>query len=294
MWRAAVSTVAEQAVAGSVASAAGVPGRALPAVGLLSAAAATRWRAAALASLLPLALLLLWWQGTAQGWISAQTLPTPRQVVESFVELLRSGELQHHVGISLQRVALGFLAGASVGLVLGLGMGLSRPVHALLHPSFRALAHVPMLGWLPLLMLLLGIGEALKVVLIAKAALIPVTLNTLAGVRGVPRAYREVAEVLRFSRAQLLLKVVLPAAFPQIWSGLRFGLTKSWLLLVVVELLASSEGLGFLTVSGQQLFQLELVLVAVFVIGLVGYLLDRGLEQVEHRLLRWRRSAFAA
>lgn len=241
---------------------------------------------------LPLLLLAFWWIGSGQGWISQQTLPHPHQAAETFVQLLQTGELQTNLGISLRRVIVGFLIGSSVGLALGLGMGLSRTVHDLLHPTFRALVYVPLLGWIPLLMLLLGIGESLKYVLIAKAALVPVTLNTLAGVRGVPGPYIEVARVLRFNRLQLLTRVVLPAALPQIWTGLRFGLTKSWLLLIVVELLASSEGLGFMTISGQQLFQLDLVVVAVFVIGAIGFALDRVLERTEQHLLRWRRNAF--
>jgi sulfonate transport system permease protein len=147
---------------------------------------------------------------------------------------------------------------------------------------------VPALGWIPLLMLLVGIDETLKVLVIAKAALVPVTLNTQAGIGAVPPAYVEVARAFRFNRRQLLRKVVLPAAVPPIFAGIRYGLTQSWLALVAVELLASSEGLGYLLVWGRQMFWLDTVIVAMVVIGIVGFVMDRTLRAVETRLQRWR------
>ena len=119
--------------------------------------------------------------------------------------------------------------------------------------------------------------------------MVPVTLNTLAGVENVPPRYLEVARVLRLGTWQTLSRVVLPAAFAPIWTGVRHGLTHAWLALVVVELLASSEGLGYLIVYGRQLFQLDIVLAAVVVVGAVGWALDRAMATAEGRLLRWRR-----
>jgi sulfonate transport system permease protein len=172
--------------------------------------------------------------------------------------------------------------------MLGIAMGLSRTLEDYLGPIFKAVSQVPVLGWLPLAMMFLGIGESLKVVIIAHASLVPVAMNTLKGIRGVPRSYVEVAQAFRFSRAQLLRKVIFPASVPSIFVGIRYGLTQAWLSLVTVELLASSEGLGFLIVWGRQLFQLDLVLVAILVVGVVGLLLDKGLALLEARLLHWR------
>jgi sulfonate transport system permease protein len=171
-------------------------------------------------------------------------------------------------------------------------MGLSPTLKDYVYPLFNAFSQVPVLGWLPLLMLLVGIDEALKVILVAKAALVPVALNTYHGIRGVPTRFIEVARVLRFSRWQLLSRVVFPAALPTVWNGIRYGLTHAWLALVVVELLASSEGLGFMIVYGRQLFQLDVVMAAVIVVGAAGCLLDRLLAAIELWLLRWRRDAF--
>lgn len=254
------------------------------------------WQAATgrflLAWVLPLAVFALWWAAAKYGWVAEQILPAPAFVAQTFGELWQSGDITTNLGISLLRVVYGFLIGAGLGLVLGVAMGLSPVAKDYIHPIFNAFAQVPSLGWLPLLMMLVGIEESLKIILITKAVLVPVAINTYQGISNVPTRLIEVARVYNFTRAQLLRKVVFPAAFPQIWSGVRFGMTKAWLALVAVELLASSEGLGFLLVYGRQLFQLDVVMSAVIVVGAVGFTLDKGLELVERRLLRWRRESF--
>jgi len=135
-------------------------------------------------------------------------------------------------------------------------------------------------------MLLLGIGEALKVVLVAKAVFTPITLSTSTGIRGVPQCYLELARALRFTRLQTLTRVIFPAALPQLFSGLRYGLTHAWLALVVVELLASYEGIGYLMIYSRQLFQLDVMVAIMLVIGAVGLLFDRLLALGESWLLR--------
>lgn len=246
----------------------------------------------AVALLLPLALLLLWHTAVSRQWVSAQILPPPGLVLQTFLDLARSGDLWFELSISLQRVLLGSLLGGLVGLALGLLMGLSRQVEAYLWPLFQAISQVPVLGWIPLLMMLVGIDEALKYLVIAKAVLVPMTINTFAGIRNIPQSYLEVAQVYRFNLLQRLRRVILPAALPSIFTGVRFALTKGWIALVTVELLASSEGIGYLMVDGRQMFQLDLVIVAMLVIGLVGLLLDKGLALIETRLQRWQRQAF--
>jgi sulfonate transport system permease protein len=236
--------------------------------------------------LLPAGLLALWTLGAAQGWISAQVLPPPLFVWETLRELAIGGDLWMHAWASIQRVLVGFVAGSAIGLALGTAMGLSKKAEAYLLPSFNALVQVPVLGWLPFVLLLVGIGEPLKYILIAKAALVPVALNTLQGFRQAPPALREVGRVYGYGRRQEVLEIVLPTALPTLFTGLRLGFTKAWLSLVVVELVASSEGLGYLIVYGRQLFQLDLVMAAVIVVGALGYAIDRGLDAAERRVAR--------
>jgi sulfonate transport system permease protein len=240
---------------------------------------------------LPLASLALWVVAVERRWAPPQILPPPRLVLDTLVELAQSGELFLNYGISLGRVTAGFCLGSVLGALLGAIMGLSRRCESYLYPSFNALSQVPVLGWLPLAMMVFGIGESLKIVIIAQASLVPVAVNVLAGIRRVPSQYVEVARVFEFSRAQYLRRVLLPATVPSLFVGVRYGLTLAWLSLVTVELLASSEGLGFLIVWGRQLFQLDLVLAAILSVGVVGLLLDKGLAALESRLLRWRQEA---
>lgn len=238
--------------------------------------------------ILPAVLLPVWIIGTDRGWLAQQILPKPGDVLHTLQDMIASGELAQHAGYSLRRVAFGFLAGAGVGLVLGSAMGLSRRVDAYVRPLFTAIAQVPALAWIPLAMLLLGIGETLKIVVIAKAAFVPVVMNTSAGIANVPKAFVEVGQTFRFTPLQMLRHVVLPGAVPPIFTGLRYGLTHAWIALVSVELLASSEGLGYLLVWGRQMFWLDTVLVAMAVIGIIGFISDKALALVEARLQRWR------
>jgi sulfonate transport system permease protein len=248
----------------------------------------SRWLEQTLGWYLPVSLLALWALAAERQWAPPQILPAPRLVGQTLVELASSGELWLNSGISLLRVAAGFGVGAIIGLSLGLSMGLSRRVEQYVYPSFKALNQVPVLGWLPLAMMLFGIGESLKIVIIAQASLVPIAVNVFEGIRKLSQKYVDVARVYQFSEAQFLRKVVFPATVPSLFVGLRYGLTLAWLSLVTVELLASSEGLGFLIVWGRQLFQLDLVLAAIFSIGVVGLALDQGLARIEARLLHWR------
>ncbi len=238
--------------------------------------------------LVPLLGLAAWTVGARQGWVPPQILPAPQVVWDTFLELWQSGDLLANTLISLQRVLFGFAAGASLGLLLGTAMGLSRPFEAYASVLFTSLAQVPALGWIPLAMLLVGIGESLKLIIVAVGTLVPVAWNTRAGIRAVPSGWFEAASLWRYSRAQVVWHIVLPATVPQIFVGLRYGLGHAWLALVVVELLASSEGLGYLLVWGRQMFQLDVVIATMAVIGAIGFALDAALAAIERRLQRWQ------
>lgn len=246
---------------------------------------------AGVALVLPLVILALWILSVRNQWVAPQILPSPEIVLHRLTELASSGELSRHLTVSFWRVVDGVLVGGGIGFVLGIVMGLSRSVESYLNPTFKAFASVPGLAWVPLAILLIGIGEPLKVVLIAVACAVPVASNTLAGIRNVPHGFVEVGRVYRFSYWQMLSKVMLPATLPPVFSGFSLALNQAWQTLIAVELLASSEGVGFLMIWGRQLMQMDLVFSAIIVIGLVGLLLDKGLRLVESRLLHWRPQA---
>ena len=163
--------------------------------------------------LLPVLLLALWHAGASQGWISPRCRRRP--MFETLRDLAVNGDLWLNTAASLRRVLAGFAAGGLLGLLLGVAMGLSRRLEAYLLPTFNALVQIPVLAWLPFVLLLVGIGEALKIILIAKAALVPVTLNTLQGFRQASPALREVGRVYGYTRRQEVLEIVLPLATPR-------------------------------------------------------------------------------
>ncbi|MHA7685575.1 ABC transporter permease [Cupriavidus sp. PET2-C1] len=241
---------------------------------------------------LPLLLLGLWQLGATRHWLPEQILPAPTLVWQSAVELWQDGELQKQLLVSLSRVGWSCLIGGSAGLLLGVAMGLSRSVRAYFYPTFEVVSQFPVIGWIPLLIIFVGIDEGLKISAISLAVVVPVTVNTYKGIANIPRAWLEVARVCGFSRTQVLRQVVLPAAAPSLFNGIRQGVMQAWLSLVFVELLASSEGIGYLMVWGRQLLQLDLVVVGMLAIGVVGVALDLSLCWVEARLQGWRRGAF--
>lgn len=234
----------------------------------------------------PALILAAWNVALWLDLVSPQVLPPIDAILANLLDLARSDDLANHVLVSFRRVALGFAAGASLGLLFGGAMGLSRGFDRLMRPTFMIIAQIPVLGWLPILMLLLGIGEAAKLVLIAKASFVPVALTTLNGIRDVPPALVEVTRIYRFTRWQLIRKVIAPATLPPVFTGLRSGLTQAWLSLVAVELLASTEGLGYLMVWSRQLFQLDVMVAVMIVIGAIGFTMDRLLSGGEALLRR--------
>ncbi|MCP6698544.1 ABC transporter permease [Pseudomonas donghuensis] len=235
---------------------------------------------------LPLLLAAWWWLASRNLWMSEQILPAPSLVWQSAVELAR-GELWTHLAISLQRLALGLLLGVASGALLGAWLGFSRRAERLVLPTFNALAQIPTLAWVPLFMVLFGIGEVLKLVVLVKAIIVPVTLHTLVGVRDAQPRLREAATVLRLPPRLLVSQLIFPAALPAFLAGVRLALATGWTSLLAVELLASSEGIGYLMVWARQLFMLDIVFVCILVIGLLGFVMDRGLSWLERRLVHW-------
>ncbi|WP_248918209.1 ABC transporter permease [Pseudomonas entomophila] len=238
----------------------------------------------------PLAVAALWMIASREHWMSEQILPAPSMVWQSALEY-GSSELWGHLWISMQRLIWGLLAGVASGLLLGAWLGASQRAQTLVLPTFIALAQIPTLAWIPLFMLFFGIGELLKLVVLVKAVVVPVTLHTLVGVRDAQPKLREAAATLRLPAHLVFLRLLLPAALPACLAGVRLALATAWTSLLAVELLASSEGIGYLMVWGRQLFMLDLVFLCILVIGLVGALMDRGFSRLERRLLFWPQPA---
>lgn len=235
---------------------------------------------------LPLAILGTWVFVSSQGIVPAHRLPTPEGVWLAAVDLAERGTLGLHVAISTQRVLLGFVAGASLGLVLGAVVGLSRWGSALLAPTTGAFRAVPSLAWVPLLMLYLGIGEDSKVTLVAIGAFFPVYTTVAGALRHVDPQLVELGRTYGLGRVSLLTQVQLPAVVPSIVSGLRLALAQAWLFLVAAELLAASMGLGFLLTESGGNGRVDRLFLAIILLGVLGKTTDALIGLLERYLLR--------
>ncbi|GGN81655.1 ABC transporter permease [Actinoplanes lobatus] len=237
----------------------------------------------AIGVILPVLLLVGWHLVASAGIYSAAQLPPPGEVVTALGELLRRGELWHHLAISTQRVLIGFAAGSLLGLALGGLVGLSRTANAAISPTVQAIRAVPSLAWVPLLLLWLGIGETPKIVLVAIGAFFPVYTTVSAALAHIDPHLVEVGRAYGRRGLPLLGTVLFPAATPAILSGLRLGLAQGWLFLVAAELIASSMGLGFLLIDSQNTGRTDVMLLAIILLAVLGKLSDTLLGFVSQR-----------
>ncbi|MFJ2319784.1 ABC transporter permease [Pseudomonas sp. NPDC087817] len=221
------------------------------------------------------------------GWLPSYQMPAPSEIALTLTDLAE-GALWKHIGASLIRVLLGFAIGAGLALVFAAWVGLSREAEAYLEPTFAALRSIPSLAWVPLLLLWLGIDETSKVVLIAIGAFFPVYVNVVAAIRNIDRKLVEVGHIYGFSRLQLVRRILLPAALPGLFTGLRSGMSLAWMFLVAAELIAATKGLGYLLSDGRETSRPDIVLAAIIVLALLGKLSDGLLAALERRWLRWR------
>lgn len=240
---------------------------------------------------LPAAVLIAWQIAASLQLLPVQILPPPSLVAATAIDLVRGGEILDGLRISVWRIGVGFAIGAGSGLAFGALLGLSRTVEDYVGPTFKLLAQIPSLGWLPILMLILGLDETLKFVLIAKASFVPTVIATSESVKQIPPQYRDVARVLQLPLQSYLRRLVLPATIPGIFGGLRTALSHAWIALIVVEMLAATEGVGYMMVWGRTLFQIDIVIVGMVVIGLIGLAMDTGLSRIERRLRLWEPTA---
>ena len=238
--------------------------------------------------LVPAVLVIIWETVVRAGWVSQHLLPPPSELVTTLADLAGNGTLLGHIGISSLRVLIGFFIGAGLAVVVGAAVGLSRRTEALLDPTFQALRAIPSLAWVPLLLLWLGIDEAPKITLIAIGAFFPVYLNFVAGIQNVDRKLVEVGGIYGLTGYRLIARIFLPAALPNLFTGLRSGLSLSWMFLVAAELIAASSGLGYLLTDGRETGRADLVIVAIIVLALLGKTSDSLLLWLEERLLGWR------
>lgn len=238
-------------------------------------------------AILPILILVLWIIATNLELFSSAILPSISTVFDSLKSQLISGQLIKDIGISLLRVLEGYLIAAILGVSLGVIMGISDKINNFFFLTFSSMRQIPMLAWIPLIVLWFGIGESSKIIVIVLAAFFPVLLNTMNGIKRADKKLIEVGNMYNLSNWKLFTKIYFPSALPSIFVGLKLGLGISWMAVVGAEIIASSSGIGYRMNDARSLMQPEVVFVGMIVIALIGIIMDQLLTRISKKITPW-------
>jgi ABC-type nitrate/sulfonate/bicarbonate transport system permease component len=236
----------------------------------------------------PLALLLIWEIGARVGWIDMRFFPAPTVIGAKMFALTASGELWAHLSASLQRLLWGSLLGGIPALIIGVIMGLYRQVFAAIDPLISATYPVPKSAILPLILLIFGLGEASKIVMVALGVFYPVVINTITGVRQIDKIYLDVGKNFKASRWNTFRTIALPGAMPSIMAGIKLGIGMGLILIAIAEMVGAKTGIGFMIWDAWQVLSVESMYVGLIVISILGFLLTLILNEIEAWILPWK------
>lgn len=240
-----------------------------------------------ISALIPVLFLLVWEYAGRSGLVKQSILPRPSIIWESFMDMVMSGKLWNHTSITLVRVLEGYSLGALIGIAVGGAMGLFKILDRLLVVFTGLIRPIPMVAWIPVLILWLGMDESSKITVIALGTFWPVWLNVLSGIKNTDIRYIEVGKMCKKSRLEILSHIILPAALPSVFNGLRVGVAIAWSSVITAELISGTRGLGFMIQYARELIQPDIMLGGVFLIGMIGFLFDVILKTLEKYLLKW-------
>lgn len=238
-------------------------------------------------AILPLVLFGVWEAADCLGMLKPYTMPPPKSVLDTAVELAKEGKLQEHILSSVVLVLQGFLLALVAAFILGIAIGLSKKVEAFFELTVQIFKPIPPIAWIPLAILWFGIGVNSKLYIIFLGAMFPILLNVVSGIHNIDKRYFDLAKVYETPGLRFILKVVLPGALPQIMTGIRVGLGNAWVCVVAAEMIASVTGVGYLLTYGRSLSRPDMVILAMLLIGIVGKIMDDVLKFITKRLVRW-------
>jgi ABC-type nitrate/sulfonate/bicarbonate transport system permease component len=215
-------------------------------------------------------------------------IPSPIIIGSTIWEMILDGELEFHIINSLIRVSLGSLIGTILGISLGLLMGLSIKFDGILDPLVQTIRPIAPVAWIPLAIVLLGIGLKMTVFLCSISCFFTVILATASGIRNVDENLIKCAKVFAGSKSRTILEVVLPSAIPQIVTGIRIGIGRSFMTLVAAEMIGAHSGLGFIIRYGREVFRPELIITGMITIGTIGYFIDLLIQRIENHTQKYK------
>jgi ABC-type nitrate/sulfonate/bicarbonate transport system permease component len=236
----------------------------------------------------PLGLLLMWEIAAQVNLIDVRFFPAPSSIIVALIGIARSGELWENTEISLQRLILGFFLGGVPALVLGIVMGISRPIRAFVDPLIATTYPIPKSSILPLILLIFGLGEMSKVVMVAIGVFYPIAINSTAGVLQINRIYLDVGTSFRAGRWQTFRTIALPGALPFIMTGVKLGAGLGLILIAIAEMVGAKSGIGYMIWSAWETFSVERMYVGLFVIAIIGFVMTLGLNELERWLIPWK------
>lgn len=235
----------------------------------------------------PLVILLIWEIVSQLNLVDRRFFPPPSAISGTAWEMLVSLEVFEHIGATLRRIAVGYVMGAIPGIFMGLLLGVFKPVRLALGPVFSALYPVPKIAILPLILLIFGVGDMSKFVIIAIGVFFLTFYNTLSGVLQAPAIYFEVARNAGASRLQTFGRVALPAALPSVFTGLKLAAGTSYIIIAAAEFLGSRSGVGYFIWSSWQTFSITKMYTGIIVISALGYITLTLLDALERKLVPW-------
>ena len=236
----------------------------------------------------PVLLLILWEIAVRVGLLDARFFPAPSQIFDTLVTLIKNGQLWNNTWASLQRLFWGALLGGIPALLLGIAMGLYRPLRALIDPLVSATYPVPKSAIMPLILLIFGLGEASKIVMVAIGVFYPVLINAVAGVREINKVYLDVGQNFGAGRWQVFRTIALPGALPLIMSGVKLGIGMGLILIAIAEMVGAKSGLGYMIWNAWEVLSVEQMYVGLLTIALLGFVFTLLLNEIEHVLVPWR------
>jgi ABC-type nitrate/sulfonate/bicarbonate transport system permease component len=233
----------------------------------------------------PIGVFALWELLADTHLIDTRFFPAPSSIVGTFGTLIQNGQLFANTLISLERLFLGFLLGAIPALVIGLTMGLYRPVRALVEPLVLGTYPIPKSAILPLILLIFGLGEPSKIVMVAIGVFYPVVINTVSGVLQIPKMYLDVGHNFGASRWKMFTTIALPGALPFIMTGIKLGAGMGLILIAIAEMIGAQSGLGYMIWNAWQILSVNTMYVGLIMIAIVGFVLTMILNEIERYVI---------